>query len=277
MRVIVGNTVRRLAWNGISPRYSGLKVVSPGEKAVPRSSNNEAVIASLTDWVRDQLDEGACASFAGLYAMRWLAVKLGLPTMLLSPQDLYFNVRQRIHTWPNDSGSTMTDVSWTLHADGVAMESDWPYVSGQYNQRPPAACSASRFKHKSLDAFSIPGNQTALSILHSRGPFIVGIPIYSNFPGIQGSPDDGTGLVSLPTIFDQYLGGHGVCIMDYSLDPKTYVRLGKTVVVHYPHLVMVNSWSAQWGHAGFCYLPLTMMDQGMLQEMISILREKDVV
>lgn len=209
--------------------------------------------------------------------LEWEDNKAGLPSIILSPDALSYNVRKRDGTWPEDSGSTMTDGIWTLHQDGVCPESDMPYNSTNNAVVPWTQAIADQPNHKVIDMFGIPEKPTLLTCL-SRKAIVIGIQIMDNFPCINGNPDDGTGQVPPLTQSQNILGGQGVGLYGYSLfGGDIYTVDGVTVTIPYPHLIMKNSWRI-CGHRGWFYLPMDFSDpQGQFaSEPIMMVKVKDV-
>ena len=277
MIVTAGESKRKLGWIGISPLYNMMKK-RPAETAAPIApTDNLSVILSILDqWIENQEDEGACATFATCYDAEWLELKKGLPFIRLSRQDLYRSVRIRIGTYPQDSGSSMTDPVYTFHVEGVATDKTWPYVSGQLAQDPPPGCDAERPKHRGTDSFAIPSFDVAVNQLTRRGPYTHGIVVFDNWPGMNGNPDPGDGLIPMPTATSNALGGHGMCVLDIGPAGRTYTFGPKPVTVPFGHVLVMNSWGPSWGYAGFGFFPIDYVsNDNYVMERVEILSEID--
>jgi len=74
--------------------------------------------------------------------------------------------------------------------------------------------------------------------LASGSPFVFGIRLY---PSFETADVAHTGFVPMPAEDEAQIGGHALVAVGYD-------DLGRNFIVR-------NSWGADWGDAGYCYLP----------------------
>jgi C1A family cysteine protease len=161
------------------------------------------------------------------------------PLLIGSRLFLYYNERKLENDIPDDAGALLSDGIQCLLNYGICSESEWPYDINQFATKPPNSCYTDALNHKALNVTNI--NNTELSMknaLFSGYPFVVGIAVYASF---ETQTVANTGLVPMPTINDQLLGGHAVVCVGYNDNKK--------------HWIMRNSWGSSWGDNGYFYLP----------------------
>lgn len=93
---------------------------------------------------------------------------------------------------------------------------------------------------------SLPAMRRALA---DGKPVVVGFMVHESF---YSQAVRQTGLVPLPTPTDRLLDGHAMLCVGYDDTRKL--------------LVLRNSWGADWGDGGYCYLPYQAAAQGLLRD-----------
>lgn len=93
---------------------------------------------------------------------------------------------------------------------------------------------------------SLPAMRNALA---AGKPVVVGFLVHESF---YSAPVRQTGRVPLPTPKDRLLDGHAMLCVGY--DDAQQV------------LILRNSWGADWGDRGYCYLPYAATAQGLLRD-----------
>jgi len=129
-----------------------------------------------------------------------------------------------------------------LKKTGVCQERFWPYRAGYKGKAKQGVNKdAKRFRVMTY-ARILNLNELRLS-LSTNGPCVIGVEVF------RGMMETKTGLVPLPKRSEDSLGGHAICVAGYD-DKKQLVKFK-------------NSWSVQWGKAGYGYLPYTYIERYM--------------
>lgn len=222
---------RRYGWRGPgptdwnAPRY---RSVRPSGVALPDHVDR----LSLAIPIRDQADEGCCTGFGTARG-----IQTATKSAELSPQFLYFNARDVEGTEDSDSGAIISDVFRGITLYGIAGEAVYPYVVGQYAQRPTLDAYADAHdntpKFTPFKVSTLADIKTALANGH---PVVFGFSVPDYFESAQVAQ---TGLVRLPTTFDNFIGGH--CVIADGYDDRSNM----------PYIWCANSWSPQWGLQGW--------------------------
>lgn len=192
---------------------------------------------------KDQGNEGACTAFAGCGMREFLYRKLSAletvkldPPPVFSPAFLYYQERQFDGSLADgDSGSFGRSATKMLNQFGVCLESENPYVPGNYSQAPSPEqlASALRFRAGSYHRL---GFQDMRSCLASGYAFVVGFNVFESFEKIGSN-----GLMPAPGPNETILGGHEVLFIGYDDAKQAYkVR---------------NSWGPDWADSGNFWMP----------------------
>lgn len=138
-----------------------------------------------------------------------------------------------------DSGAQIRDVMKVLDQFGTCGELDWPYDIVKFNVRPPAECYDFAKLNRAISYQRIDQNLIHLkSCLASGFRFALGIQVFESFESDQVAK---TGMVPMPGINDNLLGGHAIACVGYDDTKNSFL--------------MRNSWGPDWGLGGYFYLP----------------------
>src|SRR5262245_41704339 len=235
----------------------------PRPRAVPQSALvNHDLRAykgqSLFPPVGDQGQIGSCAAWAyGYYlraalASRWHVDNGTTPDLpdTLSPRFVYDATRQRMGTYPRDSGSDMKTAASILLDYGCAPEREMPYT-GQADNGPIAEEMTDHVQESAAyygvsGYYKIQGTGQGLidgiiAALDAVQP--VALAVLVEQPFVQVGAD---GRIPAPNPQAQILGGHAICCVGNYYDAS------------FPGggcLVFINSWASAWGDGGVGYLP----------------------
>lgn len=213
---------------------------------------------SLFPPIGDQGPIGACAAWCfGYYlraalASRWHVDNGTTPDLpdTLSPRFVYDLTRQRMGTYPQDSGSNMKTAASVLLDLGCAPERDLPYT-GKADNGPIDAEITEHVKQAGAfygvsGYYRCAGTGQALvdsivATLDQGYPVALAILVPQSFMNTRGD-----GRVPTPSGSETILGGHAVCCVGNYYD-NSFAGGGA--------LVFANSWSAGWGQGGYGFLP----------------------
>lgn len=187
--------------------------------------------------VKDQGAEGSCTAHAGTENFEFLYRKYKGDTPIFSPAFLYYQERV-IDGDPNDDGgSTGRSSCQAMHNSGVCLESQMPYVPGQY-AIPPTPSQVQDALAYISGAYHFLGTVFDIkSCIASGYCCMIGFTVYDSFERI--GPD---GVMPIPDkAAESVLGGHEV--LCYGYNDLTQ------------HLSILNSWGTSFGDSGSFYMP----------------------
>lgn len=172
---------------------------------------------------------------------------------------LYYNERIFINETDRDEGAFIEDGISALKIYGLCNENAWAYKLENVLVKPNEEAYKNAKNNFVIEAININNNlETIKEWLNKNEPIAVGISIYSNFMSYTTSK---TGIVSMPTKTDKFIGGHAVVICGYD-DYKEY-------------FILRNSWGNYWGDKGYFYLPYEyILDTNLCNNMWIIIKSK---
>jgi C1A family cysteine protease len=268
----VAQTPPLAQWAATPPRNEGL----PGMGLVPSPESAFASSASIQiapakagslprrvinsrylPPVRSQEQQGSCVAWSTAYYCYGyhIGAQLDLSARQLaddhyefSPAFIY-HLRRDLST---DAGMQISESATLLRTRGCATFADMPY-DPEDSKTPPSTASAEHgqlFIAREAAALfrgSIVGSKIDIEsaktyLAVSERPFVIGIPIFTDFPAVGQTLAEG--YVYRPTIDinnpQNFRGLHAITIVGY--DDALHAFL------------MVNSWGQKWGQDGFLWL-----------------------
>lgn len=201
--------------------------------------------------VYDQGTLGSCTANAicGAYEFEMLKQKEVLDeSTSVSRLFLYYCERDLEGTTDSDSGAQIKD-GITVAKKGLCTEKLWPYDISKFSVKPPENCYDNEKYHRCVDAEPIGLDNIEMDIKQSLldgYPVIFGIQLYQEFESDSVAQ---TGIVSVPQAGEKLLGGHAMLIVGF-LSGINQVDKNRE------YFIVRNSWSAQWGDKGYCYIPV---------------------
>jgi C1A family cysteine protease len=198
--------------------------------------------------VYDQGDLGSCTANAGVACRVMLMENPGLE---LSRLFLYYVIRRQEGMENIDSGGSMRDTCKTLHKTGVCEEKFMPYDVEKFTRAPSpqAVANAEKYKvhgYRSLNSL----NEIKYNLSLRQQPVLMGMEVFESF---ESEKVKRTGIMPMPRVDEQSLGGHAVLVVGYMDNPDRYSLLGSNKPAGY--LIVRNSWGADWGDKGYFYMP----------------------
>jgi len=185
--------------------------------------------------VYDQGQLGSCTANAIAAAIEFTNKKKFVPSRLF----IYYNERAMEGTILSDSGAQIRDGIKTVATQGAPPEKDWPYVIGQFSQKPPMnAYTDAKADLITLYQRVIQNLNTMQGCLASGFPFVFGFTVYESFEGPQVAK---TGIVSMPAVNEKTVGGHAVMAVGYDDKKREFL--------------VRNSWGSDWGLKGYFKMP----------------------
>ena len=154
---------------------------------------------------------------------------------------IYYNARWRDGTQDEDEGSAIQLAMEGLCRFGACSEALWPSDPHLALKKPGAAAYEAAAAYRVADIARMPLKLEAWKQALAEGkPIVFGCELFESF---EDSSRLG-GVVPMPAPHDvAHAGhsGHAMCAVGYSDIEKVFI--------------VRNSWSAQWGDGGYCYMP----------------------
>jgi len=213
-------------------------------KSISNPSPSSCSLKNYLNFVYDQGSLGSCTANAFCAAYRIMCNVNNINKGFI-PSRLYFYYHERLleGTVLTDSGADVIDGTRYTEAYGICSETDWPYNISKFAVRPPAICdiNAKKYRITSYNTIKIDNNliNNIKYYITKNQPVLIALLVYSSFESQLVAK---TGLVPIPdTKKEKCLGGHELCLIGYDDTKKLFTVL--------------NSWSANWGDRGLCYIP----------------------
>ena len=196
---------------------------------------------------QDQL--GSCTSFSLAGALEFLeeqsliskvasAEIFGSTFTPFSHLFIYYNERAMEGTINQDGGGQIRDGIKTLTDLGGCSEIIWPYDESKVFDKPSDAAYQEALQHKISLYMRLDTLSDIKHCIADGYPVCFGFTVYDSF---EGSTVATTGIVPMPTITDECVGGHAVLAVGYD-------DVEQMIIVR-------NSWGSGWGLQGYFKLP----------------------
>lgn len=151
---------------------------------------------------------------------------------------IYYNERVIEHTVNTDSGAMLRDGIKTLVKLGACPETEWPYDTNKFTDKPPAKDYADALHYQITSYYRLGSLEEMKHTLADGFPFVFGFSVYESF---ESSTVEKTGIVPLPEKNERLLGGHAVMCVGYDDGESQFL--------------IRNSWGTSWGLSGYCLMP----------------------
>lgn len=202
-------------------------------------------LRSMDSPIFDQGSLGSCTGNALAGALQFLEKKDKIPYTELSRLFIYFDERVVENTVNIDSGASLRNGIKTLAKLGVCSETCWPYDIQNFAVQPGHKCYIEASKHRILSYYRLNILEDMTHCLDNGYPFDFGFSVYSSFENEEVA---NTGIVNMPTVDEQLLGGHAVMAIGYDMNKKIFPESIGSVLCR-------NSWGVSWGIGGYFWLP----------------------
>jgi C1A family cysteine protease len=192
--------------------------------------------------VYDQGQLGSCTANAIAGAYEYEQLRNNLPAFMPSRLFVYYNERSIEGTVGEDAGAMIRDGIKSVANVGICPEKMWGYSDGatKFKRKPSTRCYTEAQKHQLLKYQRVLGVSGIQQSLAQGFPVVAGFTVYDSF---EGDDVARTGNVPVPAKDEQVLGGHAILIVGYE-NGRWIVR---------------NSWAADWGDKGYCYMPFAIV------------------
>lgn len=213
--------------------------------------------AKLWPVVLNQGSLGSCVSNAVAAALAYIQAKDGGSPLLLSRLFIYWNAR-----WDkdHDTGLMIRSAIKTVAKLGDCKEEVWPYHVSEFRTKPSDDAYAEAEKRKGLVYARILSLNDMLHCLATGYPFVFGMSLYDEFPGLKGEA-----ILPMPNADKDpnWIGGHAVCAVGYDQKRKLFKCR--------------NSWGSGWGDKGHFWVPFEYLENPLLTADFWTIRKIPVV
>lgn len=188
--------------------------------------------------VENQGQTSSCTAHALTGAYELMQRKGGKPAVELSRLFLYWNERVMEKSTNRDSGAMIRDGIKSLTKQGCCDESLWAFNESAVCLRPVVNCYTEALNHQLKNYQRLNILNDMLSCLADGFPFVFGFSVYESFESDEVAK---TGIMPIPEDKERLLGGHAILCCGYNITKR--------------QLIIKNSWSAEWGQAGYFMMP----------------------
>lgn len=250
----------RLNWKPDRPDFRDFKYSMHPESQKAVQLPPAMDLRSKMSPVVNQYDIGSCTGNAiagNLEMLELLEIRQNLPVnespevfvpgkfASISRLFIYYNERVLEGDPDQDNGAQIRDGVLAIRKWGICRESVWGYSDANALVKPSDAAYHEALAHKASVAYRISNyssiDQMKTCLVHGY-PFVFGVAVYSSF---MSNSVARTGMVPMPSRFDQMEGGHAILCCGYDDSKKVFI--------------VKNSWGAYWGDKGYCYIPYDYM------------------
>ena len=228
--------LKKYGWRPDKPDYRDClyQVNMPTLKKLPSSVDLRIKMPKIYD--QGQL--GSCTAQAIAGAIQYDMIREKKRDFLPSRLFIYYNERVLENSVNSDSGAEIRDGIKVVNGIGYCNEKVLPYTIAKFKTQPSQKCYSDASKHKIMSYERVSRDLDAFKTCLADGnPVIFGFSVYESFESKETST---TGVVTIPTKYEDQLGGHAVLMVGYTEKGDFICR---------------NSWGDSWGDKGYFYMP----------------------
>ncbi len=190
--------------------------------------------------VYNQGNLGSCTANAIGSAFQFEQMKQNKPNFIPSRLFIYYNEREMEGTINEDAGAQIRDGIKSVVDKGVCPETMWQYIESKFTSKPCSQCYNEALNNQVKEYLRLSPHSLyeVKHCLFDGYPVIFGFMIYES---MMTENVTRTGLVPIPNVNEQPIGGHAVKAVGYDDEKQC--------------LIVKNSWGVEWGESGYFYLP----------------------
>jgi C1A family cysteine protease len=208
--------------------------------------------------VYNQWALGSCTANATAAALQYLDTVQKEPTVMPSRLFVYYGARELEGTIDQDAGAMIRDAIKVVVNQGACSEQLWPYDITKFAWRPSENCYLEAVKERVIVYSRLTETvRGMMSTLATGFPFIFGVALYNSFETEEVSR---TGKVPMPGLDESPVGNHAMLCVGYNLAER--------------YFIVRNSWGADWGDQGYCYIPFCYLGDNQLATDMWVLQKE---
>lgn len=225
--------------------------------------------------VENQLNLGSCTSQAGVGLLEYFERRAYGKHMDGSRLFLYKTTRNLLG-WVGDTGAYIRSTMGAMVLLGVPPEKYWPYEVANFDVEPSAFVYSLGQSFQAVSYYRLDSAGSTPSVLLTRIkqyiagglPSIFGFTVYNSIAQAATS-----GQIPFPFTGDSVVGGHAVLAVGYN-DSLQIKHTHPSAVATTGALLIRNSWGADWGEAGYGWLPYDYVLRGLAVDWWSLMRNE---
>ncbi len=218
------------------------KTYKASSRIASSSLPNKVDLRPYMTTVENQGQVGSCTANAVVGACEYL-IKKAAPKKFFDVSRLfvYYNARWRGNSQDKDSGSVIQYAVESLQKFGACSEKTWKYDTSKVLTKPNENSYQEAANFKISDYQKVPVElETWKKCLADGYPIIFGCLLFGSFDECSKKG----GIVGMPSPDEAGRKAHGahamLCVGYSDVDQMFIIR---------------NSWGADWGERGYCYMP----------------------
>jgi C1A family cysteine protease len=230
-------------WYGWIPDLPDKRdLIFMGSRAIPIPDRVDLREKALFTPIYDQGNLGSCTANAIAAGFSYALKKECNADLLPSRLFIYYNERVVIDTVKEDSGAMIRDGIKSLVKQGVCPEHMWTYSDSgtKFKRKPSVKCFNTALAHQLIQYKRCNAPLAIQQALAAGFPVVSGFTVYESFESDEAAK---TGIIPEVVAEEQVLGGHAILIVGYDKPSRRWI--------------VRNSWGADWGDKGYCYMPFT--------------------
>ena len=236
------------------------------------------IATDLREWcspIENQGTLGSCTANAAVGMVEYFERRAFGKHIDGSRLFLYKTTRNMLHS-TGDTGAFLRSTMGALVLFGVPPEEYWPYVIEDFEKEPSAFCYAYAQNYQTINYYRLdPPGTTASNLLNqiktnlSAGlPLMFGFTVYSSY-----TQSATTGKLPYPAAGEKIVGGHAIMAVGY--DDNMKIKNTNTGSAETTGALLIrNSWGAEWGMAGYGWLPYNYVLKGLAADWWSLLKNE---
>ena len=227
--------IRKYGWKKQTPDARDIKFTPNLSLALPEKVDLRPNFKE----VYNQSALGSCTANAIAGLIEYTTDKLDHFEFMPSRLFIYYNERDMENTVGEDSGAQIRDGMKVVNWLGCPKEENWPYDISKFTEKPSEVAYANARQHIVTKYEAVEQDEVHLQACLAAGkPIVFGFTVFSSFESKEVAE---TGMMPIPTVVEDCLGGHAVCMVGYDVEKQVYI--------------VRNSWGKQWGDNGYFYMP----------------------
>lgn len=207
-------------------------------------------VVDLRPWdsaIEDQGRLGSCSALAMTSAYELMLNQIN-SYVELSDLFIYYNTRLPLNEQTRDTGASLRDTVKSVETYGACAESLWPYSIDLFDDVPSAEAYADGLTRRLQEPLRIVNVNDMVDCLNSGRPFITGMAIFFGFMYLDAKQS----VVQMPlTDVDAIYDYHAMSIVGYDMNHRWFIAK--------------NSFGADWGDKGYCYIPFAYAETYMFE------------
>jgi len=195
--------------------------------------------------VKEQNGLGACVAFSMTGLLEFVDRKDDGRFTSLSELFIYYLIRDKMGTVDWDSGGYINYGLDVLAKRGSCTEDEMPYINPEYRYKtmPTGRQLLSGLRRRISTYWEIYTLDEMLTCLADGYPFVGGVSVYDSFVSDEIRK---TGVIPMPKSDESRRGGHALGFYGFDMMSQRFI--------------FKNSWSDQWGMAGYGTIPFQYID-----------------